>query len=138
MLKYYLYRVQYRRCAKLIRTKFDTHLKRNRVRLILTNGMFEELADNFVAAGWRVVSMTTDDERNKKVKPLLRYLYGSQPSVSFSDFKAFDLFNQVTFKKGLDTATLLIGGQLMISDSTLLSNELAFMHGLELPDYLIT
>lgn len=138
MLNYYLIREKSQPYTKLIRSKEYAPLKPNQSRVILSDGMFETLAECFINMGWHVVNIVENEGRNQQVKPLIRYLYGSNPTVKFSDFNAFGVFGKVTFKKGIDTATLTIGGRLLLSDPTLLSNELAFMYALKLPEYLIT
>lgn len=102
-------------------------------RLSLSDGLFETLADQFIEAGWRVIDIEISEARAGKMENAIMSLKDYQPRLRFADFKGCDPFMNATFRKGLNKATLTVGGGLRLTDKTYLNNDLSFLFDLQLP-----
>lgn len=141
MPKFYYYRKHLEPKAQLLHVgefqRKNSLLKPSSYRrLILSDGLFETLADQFIEAGWRVIDIDISEARAGKIENAIMSLKDYQPRLRFADFKGCDPFMNATFRKGLNKATLTVGGGLRLTDKTCLNNDLSFLFDLQLPYYL--
>lgn len=141
MSKFYYYRKHLEPTAQLLHVgefqRKNSLLKNsNYRRLILSDGLFETLADQFIDAGWRVIDIEIAENDSSKLEPAVMTLKDYQPRLRFSHFEDCKIFLNAKFRKGLDTVTLTIGGGLTLTDKSLLNNDLNFLLNLQLPYYL--
>lgn len=141
MPKFYYYRKHLEPKAQLLHVgefhRKNSLLKQSNMRrLILSDGLFETLADQFIEAGWRVIDIDISEARAGKMENAIMSLKDYQPRLRFADFKGCDPFMNATFRKGLNKATLTVGGGLRLTDKTCLNNDLSFLFDLQLPYYL--
>lgn len=141
MSKFYYYRKHLEPTAQLLHVgefqRKNSLLKNsNYRRLILSDGLFETLADQFIDAGWRVIDIEISTVRAGKIENVIMNLKDYKPRLRFYDFKDCDPFIFATFRKGLNKATLTVGGGLTLTDKACLNDDLSFLFDLQLPYYL--